>query len=137
MTDVFSRKKRSEVMSKIGPKTSLERKLSGRLRALGLKHGMHYKKLPGKPDIVFPDKKLAVFIDGCFWHKCPRHYIRPATRTAFWTGKIDGNVKRDRIVNRKLGKAGWRILRIWEHTMEKSPEYVVSKIRKKLFQRGA
>jgi len=92
---------------------------------------MHYK-LPGNPDIVFVRKKLAVFVDGCFWHKCPRCFSKPATRTAFWIKKINGNVLRDRKINRTLKKEGWKVLRVWEHETRKNHGRVVSKIRKYL-----
>jgi DNA mismatch endonuclease (patch repair protein) len=71
----------------------------------------------GRPDFVFPDLKLAVFVDGCFWHGCPRHFIRPRGNAAFWRKKIAGNKSRDRIVNRTLRRMGWRVLRIWEHEL--------------------
>lgn len=80
--------------------------------------------LPGKPDLVFIRKRLAVFIDGCFWHKCPIHFVRPETRTEFWINKIDGNVRRDGAVNAKLKEAGWRVLRFWEHEIRENPEKV-------------
>lgn len=84
--------------------------------------------LPGKPDLVFVRKRLAVFIDGCFWHKCPKHFVSPETRTEFWINKIDGNVRRDDTVNAKLKEAGWRVLRFWEHEIRENPEKVILKI---------
>ncbi len=91
----------------------------------------HYN-LPGKPDLVSLEKKLAVFIDGCFWHKCPECFVKPATRTAFWLKKIRGNVKRDKLINGRLTKQGWKVLRFWEHEIEKTPEKIISKIVKTL-----
>lgn len=88
------------------------------LSAAGLKgYRLHYK-LIGKPDIVFPRKKIVIFIDGCFWHKCPRCFIKPRTNVKFWKEKIESNVKRDKIVNSELRKMGWKVLRIWEHELK-------------------
>ena len=71
----------------------------------------------GNPDFVFPKRKLSVFVDGCFWHGCPRHFIRPRGNAAFWRRKIAANRARDRIVNRTLRRQGWEVLRIWEHEL--------------------
>ena len=74
-------------------------------------------KLRGKPDFVFLHLKTAVFVDGCFWHGCPKHGTKPKTRAAFWLAKITGNKARDRRVNRLLRTKGWVVLRIWEHEL--------------------
>jgi DNA mismatch endonuclease (patch repair protein) len=70
-----------------------------------------------KPDFVFPKLKLAVFVDGCFWHGCPRHFIQPRGNAAFWRKKIAANQARDRLVNRMLRRMGWKVLRVWEHEL--------------------
>jgi len=89
------------------------------LFANGLRgYRLHYR-LTGRPDIVFPKKKIAVFIDGCFWHKCPKCFQKPVTNRAFWRKKIDCNVKRDKVVGVELKRKGWRVLRIWEHEIRK------------------
>jgi DNA mismatch endonuclease (patch repair protein) len=67
-----------------------------------------------KPDFVFRQVRLAVFVDGCFWHGCPKHATKPANNRAFWKKKLAGNKTRDRVVNRILRRAGWRVIRIWE-----------------------
>jgi DNA mismatch endonuclease (patch repair protein) len=67
-----------------------------------------------KPDFVFPKLKLAVFVDGCFWHGCPKHATKPANNKEFWRRKLAGNKTRDWVVNRVLRRAGWRVIRIWE-----------------------
>ena len=79
----------------------------------------HPKKVIGKPDIIFSKSKIAIFIDGCQWHKCQRHYVEPKTNTSFWLKKIDGNVKRDKFINKILKKDGWNVIRIWEHDLKK------------------
>jgi DNA mismatch endonuclease, patch repair protein len=68
-----------------------------------------------RPDIVFTRAKVAVFLDGCFWHRCPRHATTPATNTDYWLAKFERNVDRDRAVDRALIAEGWKVLRVWEH----------------------
>lgn len=120
MADVLTRKQRSYCMSQIkGKDTQPEIILRKALSSAGLKgYRLHYK-LPGRPDIVFPKKKITVFIDGCFWHKCPKCFIKPETNKSFWNKKIDTNVKRDGIVNSELKEKGWKVIRIWEHELWK------------------
>jgi len=121
MADVLTKEQRSYNMSMIKAKNTRPEIV---LRKLLSSHGIrgyriHYK-LTGKPDIVFPKKKIAVFIDGCFWHKCPRCFVKPQTNKGFWKEKINSNVERDKIVNKKLKKMGWKIIRIWEHELRKN-----------------
>jgi len=71
----------------------------------------------GKPDFVFRKQRVAVFVDGCFWHGCPQHATEPRTNAAFWRRKFAANKARDLLVNRTLRKSGWRVLRIWEHEL--------------------
>jgi DNA mismatch endonuclease (patch repair protein) len=73
--------------------------------------------LLGKPDFVFPKSRLTVFVDGCFWHGCPKHGHTPRSNTAYWRKKIARNIERDQEVNRELKKRGWRVFRIWEHEL--------------------
>jgi DNA mismatch endonuclease, patch repair protein len=70
-----------------------------------------------KVDFVFRQVRLAVFVDGCFWHSCPKHGTQPAGNRSFWKKKFARNIARDRLVNRTLRRAGWRVLRIWEHEL--------------------
>jgi DNA mismatch endonuclease (patch repair protein) len=69
----------------------------------------------GRADIVFSRRRIAVFVDGCYWHGCPTHYVPPATNTAYWTAKIEGNRRRDAATTTALVDAGWIVIRIWEH----------------------
>ena len=71
----------------------------------------------GKPDFTFRAQRVAVFVDGCFWHGCPKHGTRPRHNRAFWQRKLSGNRARDRKVNRALRAQGWRVVRIWEHDL--------------------
>ncbi len=73
-----------------------------------------------RPDFVFPKLKVAVFVDGCFWHGCPKHATWPAHNRAFWQRKLTGNKARDRLVTRTLRRQGWRVLRIWEHELART-----------------
>lgn len=118
MIDVLTKQQRSYCMSRIqGKDTQPEFLLRKAISSAGIKgYRLHYRLL-GKPDIIFPKRKIAVFIDGCFWHKCPKCFIKPATNKKFWEKKIESNVKRDRIVNAELRRKGWKVLRIWEHEM--------------------
>lgn len=85
----------------------------------------------GKPDFVFPKHRIAVFVDGCFWHGCPKHSTIPETNRKFWRGKLNRNKKRDRLVNRTLRAAGWKVIRIWQHDLAKKNEMrVVDRIRR-------
>ncbi|HEX5398781.1 MAG TPA: very short patch repair endonuclease [Verrucomicrobiae bacterium] len=83
-----------------------------------------------RPDFVFLKVRLAVFVDGCFWHGCPKHATQPKNNRAFWRRKLAGNKQRDRIVNRTLRKSGWRVLRIWECVLQKRPKACLHRIRK-------
>ncbi len=79
--------------------------------------GLTLKKFRVKPDFVFRTHRLAVFVDGCFWHGCPLHATQPKTNAAFWRKKISANRTRDRLVSRTVRARGWRVLRIWEHEL--------------------
>jgi DNA mismatch endonuclease (patch repair protein) len=87
----------------------------------------------GKPDFIFRQARLAVFVDGCFWHSCPKHKTKPKNNRAFWTKKLTGNKRRDVLVTRTLRRSGWRVLRIWEHELAKKNEaQLVRRIQKAL-----
>jgi DNA mismatch endonuclease (patch repair protein) len=119
MSDVFSKAKRSHVMARIrgqGNKDT-ELRLIELFRAEGITGWRRGSALPGRPDFVFPRVRLAVFVDGCFWHGCPLHATWPKQNAAFWRAKILGNRRRDRAVDRQLRKLGWVVVRIWEHAL--------------------
>jgi len=75
------------------------------------------QKFKVRPDFVFRQVRLALFVDGCFWHGCPKHATKPVNNRAFWKRKLAGNKTRDRLVNRTLRAQGWRVLRIWGHAL--------------------
>lgn len=116
MADVFSKVKRSQIMAKIkGKHTSPESRLVALLKELGFKSERHRRDLPGSPDVVLPRKKVALFVNGCFWHghrNCSRASL-PTTNRVFWETKIAKNMKRDESQKRKLRKMGWRVLTFW------------------------
>ncbi|MBO5003062.1 very short patch repair endonuclease [Methanocorpusculaceae archaeon] len=129
MTDVLTPEQRKRNMSRIrGKNTSPELKLRKMLWESGIRgYRVHYK-LPGKPDIVFTRKKVVVFVDGCFWHKCPVCFRPPETNAEFWNDKLQKNVERDLKVTKELEDLGWTVLRFWEHEVKKTPEDVVARI---------
>lgn len=124
VADVFTKSKRSEVMSRIrgrgnkGTEIALT-KIFRRNKITGWRRN---KKIFGKPDFVFNELKFAIFVDGCFWHGCAKHKTKPKNNHKFWHGKLLANKKRDVLVTRTLRKAGWRVLRIWEHELSRKNE---------------
>lgn len=116
MVDVLTPRQRSFNMSRIrGSDTKPELLIRRGLHARGLRFRLHRRDLPGRPDLVFPSRRAAIFVHGCFWHghDCPMCRM-PATRPAFWRTKIERNCARDKTVITALVGAGWRVLIIWE-----------------------
>lgn len=140
MADVFSAQKRSAIMSRI--KGHGNKATEGRLIELFRKHGVtgwrRRAKVFGSPDLVFYDLRVAIFIDGCFWHGCPKHGSIPATNIDFWRRKIARNRLRDSTVNRELLRSGWRVVRIWQHELRRANEdRLLRRIRLHLGRRGS
>ena len=126
--DRVSKEQRSRIMSRIRSKdTQPEMRLRRAIHAEGLRYRIH-TKLPGKPDITFGPARLAVFIDGCWWHACPEHFRMPESNVDFWREKFDRNVERDRRVANKLRRMGWGVLRFWEHEVNGDLDTVVRKV---------
>ena len=131
MPDVFTKAKRSAVMSRIrghGNKDT-ELALMKLLRQHRITGWRRHQKVFGKPDFIFKQVRLALFVDGCFWHGCPKHCKIPAGNRAFWKKKFAANKARDGRVNRELRKLGWRVVRIWEHDLAKRGGACVRKIQ--------
>lgn len=132
--DVFSKDKRSKVMSRIRGRgnRSTERRMAAMLRAKAISGWqMHRGDVPGTPDFYFPKLHLALFIDGCFWHQCPRCSKLPTQNSAFWAEKLSKNVRRDRRTRRALNRFGISVWRLWEHDLERNTlrcETVVARI---------
>lgn len=132
-TDVMTSEQRSRCMARIkGSDTKPELLLRKALWAKGLRYRLKYKVrgrfLEGRPDLVFPGRKLAVFVDGCFWHGCPKHATKPKKNADFWAKKLDRNVERDKEVNEILRQQGWQVVRVWEHEVRRDLSTVVKKI---------
>lgn len=124
--DRVSKETRSRIMSKVRSRDnrSTERRLRSSLAGSGTSgYQLHAKGLPGAPDFVFPREKVAIFVDGCFWHGCPRCYRRPQSATAYWDAKVKRNMERDRKNLGLLREMGWLPVRIWEHALG-SPQAV-------------
>jgi DNA mismatch endonuclease (patch repair protein) len=141
MSDTISKKKRSEIMSKVRSKDS---KIEVDFRKAIWKAGFRYRKNPtryfGKPDLVLNKYKTVIFVDSCFWHGCKKHCRLPSTRKNYWLPKIERNKQRDKEVNRNYKKEGWKVIRVWEHQL-KSSDKIIKKISEELkiastFERG-
>ena len=119
MADIFTKAKRSDVMSRIRSRGNkgTELALIRVFRAHRITGWRRHQPVFGKPDFVFPKLHLAVFVDGCFWHGCPIHATKPRNNAGFWRRKFARNKARDRLVTRTLRKNGWRVLRLWEHEL--------------------
>jgi DNA mismatch endonuclease (patch repair protein) len=130
MADIFSKQERSAVMSKIRGRGNrdTELRLATLMRRAGLKGWRRHLPLPGRPDFAFPREKVAIFVDGCFWHGCPKHCKRPASNAKFWRAKLAANVRRDSRANAALRRQGWRVMRVWEHDLEKRPAHCLTRI---------
>lgn len=137
MADVFDRAKRSAVMSAIRSKGNrdTELKLAEIFRAHGIVGWRRHQTLPGRPDFVFRRERLAVFVDGCFWHGCPTHGRKPDSNQGYWLPKLLRNKARDREVSRELRRRGWTVLRVWEHDLKRASS-VASRCRRAI-NRGA
>ena len=124
MADVFSATKRSEIMSRVrgrGNKAT-ELALVALLRRYGITGWRRHVNIFGSPDFVFTKCRVAVFVDGCFWHGCAKHASHPMSNRAFWTAKLARNKARDLLVTRTLRKRGWRVLRVWQHELSRNNE---------------
>jgi len=133
MADVFTKQKRSEVMAKIRSRGNLatELRMASLMRRAAIHGWRRHPAIFGRPDFAFKRERVAVFVDGCFWHCCPKCSNLPANNGAFWRKKLSGNVKRDKLVTNTLRRAGWIVIRFWEHEIPK-PKMIASRIRRAL-----
>ena len=130
MVDRVSVTCRSKIMRSVpqrGNKTT-ELRMVSIMKAAHINGWRRQSTLSGKPDFVFPKQRLAVFVDGCFWHGCPRCYAAPETNKPFWIGKVLRNKARDRAVRKILERKGWRVLRFWECRL-KNPSLIERRLR--------
>jgi DNA mismatch endonuclease (patch repair protein) len=128
---------RSKTMSAIRAKdTKPEISLRKALWSMGVRNYRKYPKLPGKPDLIFPKHKIVVFVDGCFWHGCPKHFRTPKSNKNYWDQKIVRNTERDREVSAKLKEMGYKVIRVWEHDVCPDPDAAVKIITRSLQRRA-
>jgi DNA mismatch endonuclease, patch repair protein len=117
LVDRLTPERRSWLMSRVGSRnTTPEMRVRSVAHALGLRFRLHRKDLPGTPDLVFPKRRIAVFVHGCFWHRHPgcSKSSNPGTRQEYWSEKFKVNVARDRRVKDQLTSAGWKVIVVWE-----------------------
>jgi len=131
MADVHTKEQRSRNMTAIRSRGN--RSTEGTLLSILKENHItgwrrHYKRLKGTPDFVFPKKKVAVFIDGCFWHGCPRCKLHSKSNVKFWKEKINNNKRRDKDVNKSLKLSDWSVLRIWEHQLVRTPSITTGRV---------
>jgi len=133
MPDRFSRETRSKIMASIRSKnTKPETTVRHLLWSMGKRYRIHDKSIFGTPDISSKKNRVAVFIDGCFWHGCKLCYQKPRTNTEFWNNKIETNRRRRESVISRLKSDGWCVLEIWEHDVESKPHNIAKRISKLL-----
>lgn len=131
MPDKFSKQIRSKIMSSIRSRnTQPEITIRKILWSHGKRYRIHDRSVYGTPDISFKNERIAIFIDGCFWHGCKKCYVPPKTNEMFWRNKMIENRKRRGIVTSRLENDGWRILSFWEHEIKNNPQKVVKSILK-------
>lgn len=118
-----------------GTDTAPELALRKLLWNRGLRYRLRVRVEGTRPDLTFAKQRVAVFIDGCFWHGCPLHYVKPRSRETFWATKLRLNVLRDRAQTIALEASGWTILRFWEHQIACEPEHVADRIAQALSRR--
>jgi DNA mismatch endonuclease (patch repair protein) len=134
VADVYTKSKRSEIMSRVRNKqTQPEDIVASILQGLGVKYERNVRTLPGQPDLAIRSRKVAIFVNGCFWHghrNCPRAKL-PQTNVAFWMAKIEINKRRDRRAARSLRQKGWHVITIWQCRLRK-PDRVRVRLAKRL-----
>lgn len=136
MADKFDKATRSRIMAAIkGKNTSPEMKVRRLLWGMGNRYRIHDRTVHGTPDISIKKKKVAIFIDGCFWHGCGNCYREPKSNVNYWREKIVKNKKRRKAVLESLRKEQWTVMQFWEHEISPSPEIVAGKINSMLMSK--
>lgn len=139
MVDRLTTEQRSYLMARIrGRDTDLEILVRRKLWAKGLRFRLgRTMPLPGKPDLVFVGPRVAVFVDGCFWHGCPSHGHIPKSNTTYWQKKLMNNIARDKWTDSKLIHLGWLPVRLWEHEIKENVDDCVKRVTEALSLRRA
>jgi DNA mismatch endonuclease (patch repair protein) len=120
----------SRIRSKHNRRTEIA--LLQMMRSSGISGWRRQVRMLGTPDFCFRKQRVVVFVDGCFWHGCPKCYTRPKTNRKFWDTKVATNKRRDRRVNNELKAGGWKVIRIWEHSLAKQPVRCIRRIQSAL-----
>lgn len=129
--DNLTKKQRSYCMSQIRSRnTKIEIAFKKHTRKMGLSGWRTKSSLVGKPDFYFPKKKIAVFIDGCFWHRCPECFVKPKSKNKYWNTKIKRNVERDKKISPALRRKGVTVIRFWEHEIKRDINRCFLKLKK-------
>lgn len=142
MPDIVTKEKRSQVMAAVRSRgnRATELRLVSILRMYRITGWRRHLPLFGRPDFIFRRERLAVFVDGCFWHGCRWHCRVPKGHHAYWRDKIKGNMCRDRTINQVMRRTGWKVLRIWEHSLRtpwQVAEQIVSQLSNARIERKA
>ena len=134
----LTREKRSKIMASIRSRgnESTELRFATLLRGARIAGWRRHLPLPGRPDFAFRRARVAVFIDGCFWHSCPRCSSAPKQNKSYWGPKLERNRQRDRAVSNQLREAGWTVVRIWEHELNQ-PKGALNRLRQRLQEQRA
>ncbi len=133
MADKVTPEIRRNTMKAVKSKDSkMEVKFRSALWHSGLRFNKNVSSMLGKPDIVFPRKKIVVFLDSCFWHGCPEHLRLPSSNSQYWEAKINRNKTRDLEVNLAYMELGWEVLRIWEHQLKENFDTEVFNVKRKV-----
>ena len=131
MADMFDSKKRSEIMSKVhSTNTTPEIRVRKLLYSMGYRYRLQQNDLPGRPDIVLPKYKTAIFVHGCFWHGCPtcgHAQVRPKSNSEYWERKLNRTLKRDQDNKAELEQMDWRVLIVWECETKKTKNITLNK----------
>jgi DNA mismatch endonuclease (patch repair protein) len=136
--DTFSKAQRSRIMASVKAKgnKSTELKFLSILKANDVIGWRRNYPLLGRPDFVFPKFRVAVFIDGCFWHGCSQHCRMPSSNKDYWIAKIDKNIKRDKKISKELRNKNWKVIRVWEHDIKSGIVKRKIGVIKKIAQQG-
>jgi DNA mismatch endonuclease (patch repair protein) len=134
MVDTFSKKIRSKIMSKVQRNSKPEQVLRKALFRLGYRYSLNprFKELNFKPDIVMVSRKVCIFVDGCFWHRCPKCFKAPKSNKKYWNAKIKRNIERDKEQNKFLKKNGWKVIRVWEHEIAHNLKLCINRIKNRI-----
>ena len=132
MADILSKRERSKLMARIrGRDTQPERFLRLALRHRRIPYRA-YRKIAGVTvDLILPTHRVAIFVHGCFWHGCPRHYTAPSTHVRFWKEKVERNKRRDVAQEAQVRRAGWNVVVVWEHALRLNGDRVADRLARR------